>query len=56
LGCTKGRSAARVGVIDRSVERSPCARRCRRTEALSEGWRDTLRGVSLRTAFNPSRS
>src|SRR5262245_54809649 len=24
---------ARVGVIDRSVERSPCARRCRRTEA-----------------------
>jgi hypothetical protein len=26
-------SVARFGVIDRSVERSPCARRCRRTEA-----------------------
>ena len=26
-------SVARVGRIDRSVERSPCARRCRRTEA-----------------------
>jgi hypothetical protein len=28
--------AARFGRIDRSVERSPCARRCRRTEASNE--------------------
>src|SRR5262249_39721780 len=28
-----GVAVARFGVIDRSVERSPCARRCRRTDA-----------------------
>src|SRR6516225_3419315 len=28
---------ARVGRIDRSVERSPCARRCRRTNGTSLG-------------------
>jgi len=32
-GCVEGRSVARFGRIDRSIEEPPCARRCRRTEA-----------------------
>jgi hypothetical protein len=46
----KASDAARVDLIDRSVERSPCARRCRRTEA-----RNAARGPLARAKISTEK-
>src|SRR5262249_40123719 len=45
---------ARFGVIDRSVERSPCARRCRRTDARNAAVGSSPAGEPNRTG-TPAR-